>query len=157
MQIFYIIVIFLCKFSKVKFQVFWSSLLPVLTTAAICLKDTVLPVCGGNFKAYNSTFLPNLLGQWSASEVAQTAAVLFPLRAVGCSAHLDLFLCSTLSPVCPGSNPEGVLPYLIPIPPCQDLCEMVVSDCAGIMEEFGIQLPELFNCRQFPDSRTHPR
>ena len=71
--------------------------------------------------------------------------------------HLDLFLCSTLSPVCPGSNPEGVLPYLIPIPPCQNLCEIVVSDCAGIMEEFGIDLPELFNCLQFPDSRTQPR
>ena len=101
-------------------------LLALLTTvrAAVC-RQGVHPVCGENFNAYNDTFLPNLLGQWSQNEIAYTASMFYPLRAVGCSEHLDLFLCSVLSPACVDDNPEGVLPFLVPVPPCQSLCHKV--------------------------------
>ena len=92
--------------------------------AAIC-KEGVMSVCGEEFAAYNRTFLPNLLGDWSTNQIAYSAAIFYPLRAIGCSEHLDLFLCSTLSPACVDENPEGVLPFLIPVPPCFSLCEKV--------------------------------
>ena len=92
--------------------------------AAIC-KEGVMPICGEEFAAYNRTFLPNLLGDWSTNQISYSASIFYPLRAVGCSEHLDLFLCSTLSPACVDENPEGVLPYLIPVPPCFSLCQKV--------------------------------
>ena len=118
--------------------------------AAVC-KSGVFPVCGTEFSAYNTTFLPNLLGQWSSSEIEVTSSLFYPLKAVGCSAYLELFLCSVLSPACVNESPEGVLPFLIPVPPCRNLCETVISECFDIIEEFGINLPEAFNCQNFPE------
>ena len=115
----------MCKVSHDCFRDM-RQLFTLLTTvqAAVC-RQGVHPVCGENFAAYNDTFLPNLLGQWSQNEIAYTASMFYPLRAVGCSEHLDLFLCSVLSPACVDDNPEGVLPFLVPVPPCQSLCHKV--------------------------------
>ena len=128
-----------------------------LTNGAIC-REGVAPVCGQEFGAYNRTFLPNLLGQWSHNEISYTASLFYPLRAVGCSEHLDLFLCSVLSPACVDENPVGVLPFLIPVPPCQSLCEKVFDDCVVSIEEFGIDIPsEMLICDNFPKQyEDHP-
>lgn len=126
--------------------------------AALC-KAGVFPVCGSSFNSYNSTFLPNLLGQWSLSEIEVTSSIFYPLKAVECSKYLELFLCSVLSPACVNETPEGVLPYLIPIPPCRSLCQKVLSECESTIEEFGINLPSAFNCNNFPvqhDDDNHP-
>ena len=101
-------------------------------TAAICM-DGVMPVCGETFGAYNKTFLPNILGHWTEREIAYASSVFYPLRAVGCSAYLDLYLCSVLSPACVDENPEGVLPYLVPVPPCRTLCESVRNFINGLV------------------------
>ena len=122
--------------------------------AALC-KTGVFPVCGADFKSYNSTFLPNLLGQWSLSEIEVTSSLFYPLKAVKCSKYLELFLCSVLSPACVNESPEGVLPYLIPIPPCRSLCHTVLSECRSTIEEFGIDLPSEFSCSNFPTENNH--
>ena len=102
------------------------------SSAAVC-KPGVEPVCGSGFNSYNSTFLPNLLGQWSSDEIAVTSSKFYPLRAVKCSKNLDLFLCSVLSPACVNGEPEGVLPYLIPVPPCRSLCRSVMEECGDTL------------------------
>ena len=106
-----------------RLRVLWLWLIDSLN-CAIC-QEGVMPICGDEFGAYNRTFLPNLLGDWSANQISYSASIFYPLRAVGCSEYLDLFLCSTLSPACVDSNPEGLLPYLIPVPPCFSLCQKV--------------------------------
>lgn len=67
----------------------------------------VHPECGDNFHAYNTTFYPNLLGQWTAGESKVSFSEFYPLRQMECSPHLDLFLCSTLSPACANDELSG--------------------------------------------------
>ena len=52
---------------------------------------------------------------------------------------------------------SGTLPYLIPVPPCRELCEIALSDCAESIREFGIQIPPEMECSNFPSrSHSHP-
>ena len=67
----------------------------------------VHPECGSAFSAYNTTFYPNLLGQWTARESDSSFSQFYPLRQMECSPHLDLFLCSTLSPACVNDELAG--------------------------------------------------
>jgi len=93
--------IFLCRFVGF-FAIFkwaWS---------AQCI-GRVHPECGESFRAYNSTFYPNLLGQWTADESKTSFSQFYPLRQMECSKHLDLFLCSTLSPACVNDELSGKL------------------------------------------------
>ena len=67
-------------------------------------------------------------------------------------------MCSVLSPACVDENPVGVLPFLIPVPPCQSLCEKIFEDCIDSIEEFGIDIPsEMLICENFPKQfQDHP-
>ena len=52
---------------------------------------------------------------------------------------------------------SGTLPYLIPVPPCRELCELALSDCAESIREFGIEIPTEMECSNFPSqSHSHP-
>lgn len=134
----------------------WLSFLANSSFAAQCVQD-VHPECGRNFKSYNSTFYPNLLGQWSAKESKESFSHFYSLRKMECSEFLTLFLCSTLSPACVNEDLSGTLPYLIPVPPCRQLCERALTECAETIKEFGIEIPSEMLCHNFPDeSSTHP-
>jgi hypothetical protein len=74
--------------------------------SAQCMNE-VHPECGEKFFAYNSTFYPNLLGHWTPAESTKSFSKFYPLRQMQCSEHLDLFLCSTLSPACVNEELSG--------------------------------------------------
>ncbi|CBY19571.1 unnamed protein product [Oikopleura dioica] len=63
-----------------------------------------------------------------------------------------MFICSALSPACVDNDLSGTLPYLIPVPPCRELCELVTSSCAPLISEFDIQWPAEFSCDRLPRS-----
>jgi len=133
-----------------------TALLATSTNAATC-SSGVHPACNSNFRAYNSTFYPNLLGQWTENEAQKSFSLFFPVRKSKCSDYLDLFLCSVLSPACVNDNLSGTLPYDIPVPPCQSLCQIVMTECASEIESFGIELPDEFSCERFPRKDSdHP-
>ena len=76
------------------------------TNAARCV-SSVHPQCGSDFLAYNSTFYPNLLGEWTPEESAESFAKFYPLKMMQCSKYINLFLCSVLSPACVDQNMSG--------------------------------------------------
>ena len=100
------------------------ALVATSTTDAATCSTGVHPACNSNFRAYNSTFYPNLLGQWTENEAQKSFSLFFPVRKSKCSDYLDLFLCSVLSPACVNDELSGTLPYDIPVPPCQSLCQI---------------------------------
>ncbi|CAG5104441.1 Oidioi.mRNA.OKI2018_I69.chr1.g1255.t1.cds [Oikopleura dioica] len=130
-------------------RLFLLFLLIYSSESARCI-NSIHAQCGSNFQAYNSTFYPNLLGEWSAEESNESFAKFYPLKMMQCSKYINLFLCSVLSPACVDENLSGTLPFLIPVPPCRELCEKSLSDCASILEEFDIFLPPQFHCLNFP-------
>ena len=74
--------------------------------AAQCV-NSVHEMCGREFGAYNSTFYPNLLGQWTERESGAAFSHFYPLRRMECSHYLTMFLCSTLSPACVNQELSG--------------------------------------------------
>lgn len=93
---------------------------------------------------YNHTIMPNLLGHTKQDAADIDSYQFAPLVKVGCSQHMKLFLCSIYAPVC------TVLDR--PIPPCRSLCQYSRKGCENLMNKFGYQWPENFDCKLFPES-----
>lgn len=93
---------------------------------------------------YNTTTFPNFANDETPEDVADSLRKLHPIISTACSKYLNLFLCSVYSPVC---TEFGV------VPPCKELCEIVMNDCEKTIREFGIELPDSIMCSLFPSFR----
>lgn len=92
---------------------------------------------------YNSTIMPNLLGQTRQDEAGQEIYQFAPLVKIDCSPDLQFFLCLLYVPVC------TILDH--PIPPCRSLCESA-RVCEGVMRTFDFHWPENLECSNFPEA-----
>ena len=79
----------------------------------------------------------------AGSEKFQLCCVAFLLQ-VGCSPHMQFFLCSLYAPACTLLE--------TPMPPCRSFCERVVNDCEALLNAFALQWPDSVNCDRFPSS-----
>ncbi|KAH8261265.1 hypothetical protein KR044_006076 [Drosophila immigrans] len=90
---------------------------------------------------YNTTIMPNLIGHTKQEEAGLEVHQFAPLVKIGCSADLQLFLCSLYVPVC------TILER--PIPPCRSLCESA-RVCENLMKTYNFNWPENLECSKFP-------
>ncbi|KAM8708504.1 hypothetical protein ACLKA7_015479 [Drosophila subpalustris] len=90
---------------------------------------------------YNMTIMPNLIGHTKQEEAGLEVHQFAPLVKIGCSADLQLFLCSLYVPVC------TILER--PIPPCRSLCESA-RVCENLMKTYNFNWPENLECSKFP-------
>ncbi|XP_037952156.1 frizzled-like [Teleopsis dalmanni] len=90
---------------------------------------------------YNMTIMPNLIGHTKQEEAGLEVHQFAPLVKIGCSADLQLFLCSLYVPVC------TILEQ--PIPPCRSLCESA-RVCETLMKTYNFNWPENLECSKFP-------
>jgi len=107
-------------------------------------------------QSHNLTSYPNpLMNHTTQDEAAQVANQWSPLVAIGCSEHLNRFICLMYAPPCdPGHPQRGELDYT-PLPPCRHLCESARNGCAPLMEMNGYAWPDPMNCTLFPESPTN--
>lgn len=98
--------------------------------------------------AYNETIMPNLLGHSKQEDAGFEVHQYFPLVKVKCSPDLQFFLCSMYAPVC------TILERAIP--PCRNLCLSARNGCEKLMNDFGFQWPETFECSKFPLPSSGP-
>ncbi|CAN9514450.1 unnamed protein product [Ophioblennius macclurei] len=89
---------------------------------------------------YSETIMPNILGQTSQDEAAQSLQTFSPLISVDCSPQLKSFLCSVFVPKCAFGRARA---------PCRTLCEQARSGCDNLMTSFGFQWPEALQCDKF--------
>lgn len=92
---------------------------------------------------YNTTIMPNLLGQTRQDEAGQEIFQFAPLVKIDCSPDLQFFLCLLYVPVC------TILDH--PIPPCRSLCESA-RVCEAVMRTFDFHWPENLECSNFPEA-----
>ncbi|OWF56613.1 Frizzled [Mizuhopecten yessoensis] len=93
---------------------------------------------------YNYTILPNTFNDNSQDDAIIAINQYSPLMKIDCSVSLVPFLCVLYLPVCTQMQ--------APLPPCRKLCDDVRSGCESIMNEFGYEWPDEFNCGKFPQS-----
>ena len=101
---------------------------------------------------YESTYLPNLLGQTSqdvaAASISNLTHVLDTMTDEQCRNYTQHFLCSNYLPECimaPG-NDSGDVPS--PLKPCKDFCSFVLTRC---FEEIALNVPtHLLICDELP-------
>ncbi len=103
-----------------------------------CTSNLLAP-CRG--LGYNYTVYPNGFGQ-NQSEAEQELSLLVPLMKIQCSTYIQEFLCSLYAPVC------TILER--PIPPCREICDAARSGCESIINQYGMNWPEKFDCERFP-------
>lgn len=94
---------------------------------------------------YNMTIMPNLFGHTRQDEAGYEVYHFAPLVKVGCSPHLQFFLCLLYVPLC------TILDQ--PIPPCQSLCKSA-RKCETAMKAFGYDWPDNLECSKFPEDGT---
>ncbi|KAK1894962.1 Frizzled-1 [Dissostichus eleginoides] len=106
-------------------------------SSASC-EEITIPLCRN--LPYTQTVLPNLLGHASQAEAGLELHQFFPLVKVGCSPHLQPFLCSVYAPECVLGMPRS---------PCRTLCEHARSSCEPLMKKFGFAWPTALRCEAF--------
>ena len=99
-----------------------------------------LPLCSDI--AYNQTRMPNLVGHNRQEEAGLDLHTFTPLTTIGCSEHLEIFLCAMYVPKC------TVLEETLP--PCRYLCDAVRSECESIMDRLNFHWPDKLNCDYLP-------
>ncbi|GMT01236.1 hypothetical protein PENTCL1PPCAC_23410 [Pristionchus entomophagus] len=90
---------------------------------------------------YNMTYYPHPISATEQSQIDHFN----PLIKTKCHSHIKFFLCSVFEPMCPEQMPQAVTA-------CRSVCEEVKRECVSIIEEFGLQWPELLECSKFPAS-----
>ena len=88
---------------------------------------------------YNSTKLPNHLNQSDQTAIGLEVNQYFPLIQINCSPYMLEFLCSMYAPPCTQANVE-------PPRPCKSLCQAARGGCEILMNKFGFDWPQSFNC-----------
>lgn len=101
-----------------------------------------LSVC--SIMPYNITIMPNSLGDKSQDDAIVAINQFSPLINLKCSQQLVPFLCILYLPVCTVIQK--------PLLPCRKVCIEVRTGCESIMNEFGFEWPEHFQCEKFPSS-----
>lgn len=91
---------------------------------------------------YNTTIFPNNLKHDTQDEAMIRSIEFNPLVEAKCSPDIGLFLCSLYVPVCTEMRAA--------LPPCRKLCESARDGCENLMNKFGYQWPESFQCQNFP-------
>uniref|UniRef100_H2Y564 Uncharacterized protein n=1 Tax=Ciona savignyi TaxID=51511 RepID=H2Y564_CIOSA len=92
---------------------------------------------------YNSTRLPNSLGQVRQTEGDTEMKSFQILLEYNCASELKHFLCAVFVPMCePGIQRT--------IGPCEGMCLSVQKLCLPALESFGQKWPEKLNCSNFP-------
>lgn len=93
---------------------------------------------------YNETIMPNLFGHNTQEEAGSIAQQYLPLVKVQCNSYFKFFLCSLYFPVCTVLDEA--------LPPCKSLCKQAKEGCEVLMNNFGFEWPEAFECSRFPES-----
>lgn len=91
---------------------------------------------------YNMTYFPNPISATEQSQIDHFK----PLIKTKCHPHIMFFVCSVFEPMCPEQMPQAVTA-------CRSVCEEVKRECLSIIQEFGLEWPELLECSKFP---AHP-
>ena len=99
-----------------------------------------IPFCKG--LGYNTTIFPNNLDHDTQDEAQTSAHEMKVLADTECSPEISLFLCSLYAPVCTQMGKA--------LPPCRALCQTSRRGCEGLMNKFGYNWPERFECQKFP-------
>lgn len=117
-------------------------LLPVtMETPYTCENNTEIEFC---FEIGHDTIrLPNLRGHETQSSANSELLNFAPLIQGVCSNAIAHFLCSVYAPFC-------IIDSNIQILPCRELCEYVRATCEQPIREFGLNLPDFFNCSRYP-------
>ncbi|KAG8506328.1 Frizzled-3 [Galemys pyrenaicus] len=87
---------------------------------------------------YNTTFMPNLLNHYDQQTAALAMEPFHPMVNLDCSRDFRPFLCALYAPIC--------MEYGRVTLPCRRLCQRAHSECAKLMEMFGVAWPEDMEC-----------
>lgn len=100
-------------------------------------EEITVPMC--KQIGYNATVFPNELDHNSQNEAGLEIHQFWPLVEIGCSEHLRFFLCSKYVPIC--------LPnFSKTLQACRKVCEVARAGCEPVMQHYGFEWPERFNC-----------
>ncbi|XP_026691552.2 frizzled receptor [Ciona intestinalis] len=83
---------------------------------------------------------------YDQKEAAQSVIQFGPLTKTKCAEEMKLLVCSVYTPICIPGYP-GFLP------PCRFICEAAKAGCEPILKKYDRTWPNLFDCKQFPDSQ----
>ena len=109
-----------------------------------CERISAIPMCMD--LRYNTTLMPNLVGQTSQKDAALQIDEFLPLVQIGCSPLLKFFLCSVYAPMCTEQVDEALV-----IPACRSMCLEVKSKCEPILVRFEFKWPKLLDCNKLPE------
>ncbi|XP_067929582.1 secreted frizzled-related protein 4-like [Watersipora subatra] len=102
-----------------------------------------IPMCMS--MPWNLTHMPNFMEQSSQQNAQLKIEEYQPLVLDNCSQHLQFFLCALFAPICMNNFHDN------PIPPCQEVCEEVKSDCEPVIsEKYNKTWPADIDCSTFP-------
>ncbi|XP_072166525.1 uncharacterized protein [Diadema setosum] len=117
-----------------------SMVISMPTTCEMLTSDGCLRVL-----PYNVSLYPNLLGHTTSLEAEISSYQFLPLLAVGCSPiNLPLFVCSLFHPPCQDAI----------VPPCAELCNAAMTDCAPYLLGAGLTWPQGAQCSRFPSASS---
>ena len=100
-------------------------------------EEITVPMC--KQIGYNATIFPNELEHNTQNEAGLEIHQFWPLVEIGCSDQLRFFLCSKYVPIC--------LPnFSKTLQACRKVCEVARAGCEPVMQHYGFEWPERFNC-----------
>ena len=117
-----------------------TALIPVSSPVTTKCEPIRVPLCRD--MPYNQTVVPNLLGHRNQKNAAIEVSQFFPIVRSQCSPYIRFFLCSLYAPICTVLQDA--------IPPCRSLCTLAKRGCEQLMNRFGFQWPDSFECSKFP-------
>lgn len=96
---------------------------------------------------YVLTSFPNFMNH-SSADVAETELSRYTdIIESGCSAVLQMFLCSLYIPICKPRVGKR-------IPPCKSLCQQARSGCEPLLNSAHIRWPYSMDCDRFPEENS---